>query len=62
MTGRACPRQVAMISAGAGRVRVFLTTSPAMRGSASVAFRMQARLSSAWLFGGRKQQGQVREG
>ena len=50
MIGRVWPRHVAKIPAGAGRVRVFLITSPEMRGNVSVAFNMQALLSSAGLF------------
>jgi len=38
MIGRVWPCQVAKIAAGAGRVRVFLITSPEMRGKVSVAF------------------------
>src|SRR5882762_3641129 len=49
MIGRVWPCHVAKIAAGTGRVRVFLITSPEMRGSVSVAFDMQALLSSARL-------------
>src|ERR1700737_693625 len=49
MIGRVWPCHVAKIAAGTGRVRVFLITSPEMRGNVSVAFDMQALLSSARL-------------
>src|SRR5258708_13936830 len=49
MIGRVCPCHVARIAAGTGRVRVFLTTSPEIWGKVSVAFDMQALLSSARL-------------
>jgi hypothetical protein len=48
--GRAWPFHVAKISAGTGRVRVFLITSPEMRGNDSVAFNRHALLASALLF------------
>jgi hypothetical protein len=41
MIGRVWPFHVAKIAAGTGRARDFLITSPAMRGSASVALDMQ---------------------
>ena len=50
MIGRAWPFHVAKISAVTGRVRVFLITSPGMRGNDSVAFNIQALLASARLF------------
>jgi hypothetical protein len=49
MIGRVWPCQVAKIAAGTGRVRVFLITSPEMRGKVSVAFDIQALVSSARL-------------
>jgi hypothetical protein len=49
MIGRAWPCHVAKIAAGTGRVRVFVITSPEMRGKVEVAFDMQALLSSARL-------------
>jgi len=49
MIGRVLPYHVPKIAAGTGRVRIFLTTSPAMRGNVSVAFNTQALLSSARL-------------
>src|SRR5712672_1683737 len=49
MIGRVWPCHVAKMAAGTGRVRVFLITSPEMCGNVSVAFDMQALLSSARL-------------
>jgi|ERR1700722_11793973 hypothetical protein len=49
MMGRVWPCHVAKTAGGTGRVRVFLTTSPEMRGNVSVAFNTQALLSSARL-------------
>ena len=51
MIGRLWPCHVAKITAGTGRVRVFLITSPEMRGKVSVAFDIQALVSSARLLG-----------
>src|SRR6266700_2178240 len=50
MIGRVWPFHFAKISAGTGRVRVFLITSPEMRCNDSVAFNIQALLASARLF------------
>ena len=50
MIGRSWPFHVAKISAGTGRVRVFLITSPGMRGNDSVAFNIQALPASTRLF------------
>jgi hypothetical protein len=50
MIGRDCPFHEAKIAGGTGRVRDFLTTSPAIRGNASVAVEMHVLPASAWPF------------
>ncbi len=47
MMGRDWPFHDAKIAGDTGRVRDFLTTSPAIRGSASVALDMQVLPASA---------------
>src|ERR1700686_5204352 len=49
MIGRVWPFHVVKVDAGTGRVRVFLITSPEMRGNISAAIIMQALLPSARL-------------